>query len=116
MSTHGFPPTVHVYDVGSLDVATLYQTWAWKALAVPSAAGVSISSVQPLGPLTVAGSASTSSVARSRSPAAAPAGLATVVPFVTLDWLRKLGGADVVVNVRSPDVLACPNASVLCTW
>src|SRR5215472_8112523 len=111
MSTYGPPATVQVYDAGSDAVATLYQTWLWNACPVPCAAGVSSSSVQPLGPLTVTGSASTSSVASSRSPAAAPLGLLTVVPPATDEALRKAGsggGAFVVVKLKSPDVLTCP--------
>jgi hypothetical protein len=79
---------------------------------------VSSSFVQPAGALTVAGSASTSSVASSRSPDTTPLGLLTVVPLVTVDALRNAGstgGALVVVNTWSPDALTCPNPSLLCT-
>src|SRR6266487_5582274 len=118
MSTHGLPLTVHPYDTGSLPVATRYQTCAWYACPVPCAAAVSISSVHPAGPLTVDGSASTSSVASRRSPATTPLGFATVVPLVTVVRLRNAGTAGaafVVVNVKSPDVLTCPYPSRLCT-
>src|SRR5215467_6808718 len=118
MSTYGEPATDHPYEAGSDAVASLYQTWVWNTCAVPEAPRVSIRSVQPAGGVTVAGSASTSIVAISRSPAATPAGRATVVPFVTDVVLRNViggGGAFVVVNVKSPDVLVWPKASLLST-
>src|SRR6266545_3300230 len=113
MSVYGFPPIVHVYDAGSDAPASLYQTCAWNTFGVPAAATVSRSRVQPAGAVTVTGSASISRLASSRSPATTPAGLAAVKPLVTVELLRNVAGAVVVVNVRSPDAPVWPNASRL---
>src|ERR1700730_6074940 len=107
-STQGPPGTLQAYEAGSLLPATLYQSWAWKTLARAEGATVSGILVQPAGPVTVTGSASTSRLARSRSPATVPAGFDAVVPFVTVDLARKLGGeggAEEGVKVLSPEVL-----------
>src|SRR5262252_3718309 len=99
MSVQELPEGVHVYEAGSDAVATLYQICAWKADGVPVAAGVSSSRVQPAGAVAEAAAPSSSGEARSRSPATTPAGFATVVPLVTLDFERYVGGGAAVVNV-----------------
>src|SRR5215510_12074012 len=99
---------VQVYDNGSDVPATLYQSWPWKTEAVPPPAMVSCSRVQPAGAVTVTGSASISRLASSRSPATTPLGLLTVLPLVTVDCDRNVGGEGggvVVVNVASADAL-----------
>src|SRR5215472_14982475 len=96
MSVQELPDTPQAYELGSLAVAILYQTWAWKTELVPGAVSVSSRRIQPVGPVTVGELPSTSIVASRRSPAVTPAGAATLVPSVTLDLERKLGGAAVV--------------------
>src|SRR5215831_19761666 len=115
MSVHELPDTFHVYEAGSLAVATLYQTWAWNTDGVPGAAVVSSTRVQPAGGVTVTVLPSSSIDATRTSPAATPAGAATVVPLVTLDRERKAGGGGAVVSVASADRPRLPFTSRLCT-
>src|SRR5215472_8132635 len=111
MSVHELPDTFHVYEVGSLAVATLYHTWAWNTDGVPEAAVVSSARVQPAGGVTVTVLPSSSIEATSTSPAAA----ATVVPFVTLERERNAGGGGAVVNVASAESARLPFTSRLRT-
>src|SRR5215831_4659573 len=103
MSVHELPDTFHVYDAGSLAVATLYQTWAWNTDGVPEAAVVSSTRVHPAGGVTDGELPSSSRPATRTSPAATPAGAVTVVWLVALDRERRLGGGGAVVNVASAD-------------
>src|SRR5689334_22716391 len=115
MSVHELPETLQVYELGSDPVATLYQTWAWKADGVPVAAGVSSRRVHPAGAVADGDAPSSSRLASRRSPATIPAGAATVVPLVTLERERKLGGGAAVVNVLSPETASWPFTSRLRT-
>src|SRR2546423_36815 len=113
MSVQALPDTLHAYELGSEPVATLSQTCAWNADAVPVAAGVSSSRVHPAGPVAVADAPSSSRPASSRSPATIPAGAATLVPLVTLERERKPGGGAAVVNAASPETARSPFTSRL---
>src|SRR5438309_6944138 len=108
MSVQAPTEGLKVYEAGSEAPATWYQSWAWNTDEVPGPATLSASIVHPAGAVTVTGSASTSSAASSRSPCAVPAGFATVVPLVTVDLARKVGGDPEVVKVASLDVAWTP--------
>src|ERR1051326_4716823 len=111
MSVQALTDVVKWYDEGSDAPATWYQSCEWNTDGVVWPTARSTTCVQPGGPVTVTGSASTSRDASSRSPAATPAGAATVVPSVTDDADLNAGSAAPVVSVWSAETERRPFAS-----
>src|SRR5215467_4311251 len=100
MVVQGLPLNAHVYEEGSEDVATLSQVMRWDV--APVVARASCTSFQPLGGVTVTGSASTSMVASSTSPAATPEGLGAVPVWVAVVSLTNTGTGEPVTLTPMP--------------